>query len=110
MRRSPSIVPPGGDQEVYLVLDDFGSGLGRAWREADVEHTDLETVITDLLDRQYNNPVRIIAFNVPEGWARDVSEDVADGLRERCADHRRELPFSVQDFVERCIGRTEKSR
>jgi len=25
MRRSPSIVPPGGDQDVYLVLDDFGS-------------------------------------------------------------------------------------
>ena len=42
MRRSPSIVPPGGDQDVYLVLDDFGSGLGRAWRETDVEHTDLE--------------------------------------------------------------------
>src|SRR3954452_24398742 len=110
MRRSPSIVPPGGDQDVYLVLDDFGSGLGRAWREADVEHTDLETVITDLLDGQFNNPVRIIAFNVAEGWARDVSEAVADELRELCADHRRDLPFSVQEFVERCIGLTEKSR
>jgi hypothetical protein len=62
MRRSPSIVPPGGDQDVYLVLDDFGSGLGRAWRETDVEHTDLETVITDLLDGQCNNPVRVIGF------------------------------------------------
>ena len=41
MRQSPSIVPPGGDQDVYLVLDDFGSD-GRAWSEADVEHTDLE--------------------------------------------------------------------
>jgi hypothetical protein len=28
-------------QDVYLVLDDFGSD-GRAWSEADVEHTDLE--------------------------------------------------------------------
>jgi hypothetical protein len=109
MRQSPSIVPPGGDQDVYLVLDDFGSD-GRAWRETDVEHTDLETIITDLLDGQYNNPVRVIGFNTAEGWSRDVSEDVADELRERCADHRRELPFSVQEFVERCIGRTEKSR
>jgi hypothetical protein len=66
MRRSLSIVPPGGDQEVYLVLDDFGSGLGRAWRETDVEHTDFETVITDLVDGQYNNPVRVIAFNAVE--------------------------------------------
>jgi hypothetical protein len=85
MRRSPSIVPPGGDQDVYLVLDDFGSGLGRAWRETDVEHTDLETVITDLLDGQYNNPVRIISFNTAEGWSRDVSEDVAHKLRQNAA-------------------------
>jgi hypothetical protein len=77
MRRSPSIVPPGGDQEVYLVLDDFGSGLGRAWREADVEHTDLETVITDFLDGQYNNPVRVTGFNTKGGWSRDVSEDAS---------------------------------
>ena len=110
MRRSPSIVPPGGDQDVYLVLDDFGSGLGRAWRETDVEHTDLETVITDLLDGQYNNPVRIISFNTAEGWSRDVSEDVAHKLRQRCADQRRDLPFSVQEFVERSTGLTEKSR
>jgi hypothetical protein len=107
MRRSPSIVPPGGDQDVYLVLDDFGSGLGRSWRETDVEHTDLETLITDLLDDQYNNPVRIIGFNTAEGWSRDVSEDVAHELRKRCAGV---LPFSVQEFVERCTRLTEKSR
>ena len=37
MRRSnwtPSIVPGGYDQTVYLVTDDFGR-IGRAWREAD---------------------------------------------------------------------------
>jgi hypothetical protein len=36
MRRpeqSPSIVPPGNDQDVYLVLEDFGNRLGQAWRE-----------------------------------------------------------------------------
>jgi hypothetical protein len=32
MVRSPSIVPRVTDQDVYLVLD-FGSLLGRAWRE-----------------------------------------------------------------------------
>ena len=31
--RSPSIVPPGNDQDVYLVLDDFGGRIGSAWRE-----------------------------------------------------------------------------
>jgi hypothetical protein len=44
MRPSPSIVPDSG-QNIYLVLDDFGRN-GRGWREADVEHTRLENVIT----------------------------------------------------------------
>ena len=30
----PSIVPKLDDREIYLVLDDFGGRLGRAWPEA----------------------------------------------------------------------------
>jgi hypothetical protein len=30
---SPSIVPSGVDQDVYLELDQFGGPFGRAWRE-----------------------------------------------------------------------------
>ena len=63
---TPSIVPRGGDETVYLVADDFGD-LGRVWRETDFETTDLETIITDPLNGQYNNPVRIISFNTTEG-------------------------------------------
>ena len=59
--RSPSIVPPGDDHEVYLVLDDFGGGIGQAWRETGVEDANLENVLTDLLDGQFSNPVRITA-------------------------------------------------
>jgi hypothetical protein len=59
---TPSIVPKGDDQNVYLVVDDFGRN-GRAYREADVETTDLESVIVNLLDGQYNNPVRAVGFN-----------------------------------------------
>jgi hypothetical protein len=39
MRRSPTIVPPGGDQDIYLVLNDFGDRLGRSWAETDEEDT-----------------------------------------------------------------------
>jgi hypothetical protein len=80
---APSIVPRDDDQNVYLVIDHLGGRLGRVWRETDAETTDLETVITDLLDCQYSNPVRVIAFNTAEGWAKDVSEDVAHELRRR---------------------------
>ena len=43
MRTSPSIVPRDDDQDIYLVMDDFGGRLGLAWREADPDCTDLET-------------------------------------------------------------------
>ena len=100
MRPSPSIVP-GNDRDVYLVLDDFGGRLGLAWRETDIEYTDLESVITDMLEGQYINPVRVVGFNVSQGWVRDVSEDVARELRQRCADQDSELPEFLRDFAER---------
>ena len=99
MRRSswtPSIVPNDNDETVYLVADDFGR-LGRAWREADYETTDLETVIQDLLTGQYNNPIRVVAFNTAERWSEDVSEDVAHELRRRCNLKTRDLPPTISD-------------
>ena len=103
MRRAgwtPSIVPGGDDQDVYMVADDLGR-LGCIWPEADFEATEYETVTTDLLEGQYSGPFRVISFNTAEGWSRDVSEDVARELRRRCDLQLRELPSSIQDFVER---------
>jgi hypothetical protein len=62
---TPSIVPGGIDHNIYLVMDDLGR-LGRVWREADAEHTDLETVIGDLLSGQYHDAVLVISFNPHE--------------------------------------------
>src|SRR6478752_4411628 len=101
MRQSPSIVPPAADQDIYLVLDDFGGRIGQAWRETDIEATRLETVLADLLDGQYSNPIRVIAFNTAEGWSRDVSEDVAHELRPEQA---RDLPSLLEQFVDRYHG------
>jgi hypothetical protein len=39
------------------------------------------TVIQDLLTGQYQDPVRIIAFNTSERWSQDASEDVAHEFR-----------------------------
>jgi hypothetical protein len=102
---TPSIVPRGDDQNVYLVIDDLGHH-GRVWRETDAETSDLETVITDLLDCQYSNPVRVIAFNTSEKWSRDVSEDIAHELRRRSDLQLRELPPCLEEFV----GRHELDR
>jgi len=61
MRRSPSIVPDSDDRDIYLVLNDYDR-LGRAWCETDEERTDRETIITYLMEGQYRNPVRVVAF------------------------------------------------
>jgi hypothetical protein len=57
---TPSIVPKGDDQNVFIVVGDFGRN-GRAYRETDVETADLETVILGLLEGEYNNPIRVVA-------------------------------------------------
>jgi hypothetical protein len=101
---TPSIVPGGDDQNVYLVIDDLGR-VGRVWREIDVEVTDLETVIVDLLDGQYKNPFRVVGFNTAEKWSQDVSADVARELRRRCDLQLRDVPYGLQEFVARYEGR-----
>jgi hypothetical protein len=75
--------------------------LGRVWREADVEATGFETVVTDLLDGQYKNPIGMFCFNPTEGWSRDVSEDIARELRRRCDLQLRDVPSGLRDFVDR---------
>jgi hypothetical protein len=72
MRSSPSIAPssPPDDIDIYIVLDNFGSRLGRAWRETDEESTDRRSLVIDLIDGQYSDPARIVVFNTAEGWSR----------------------------------------
>ena len=98
MRTSPSIAPNGPNHDVYLVLDDFGR-LGRAWRETDEAGANRATLVRNLLDGQYENPVRIVAFNTAEGWSRDVTVDIADELRRRYVETD-ELSLSILAFLE----------
>jgi uncharacterized membrane protein len=103
MRRSnwtPSIVPTDDGQNVYIVLDDFGRN-GRAFRETNAERADFEAVIMDMFEGQYQNPVRVVGFNTAEKWSQDVSGDVAHELRRRCDLELRDVPFYLEDFVER---------
>jgi hypothetical protein len=102
MRRSPSIAPTSpDDHDIYLVLDDFGARLGRAWRETDEERTDRKTVITDLIEGQYSDPAQVVVFNIAEGWSSYVSEELADEIAQRCAMDGFDIPPSLEGFVDR---------
>jgi hypothetical protein len=89
------------DVTVYMVLNDF-SELGRAYVETDEAAVDEKTVVSNISDGEYSNPVRVVAFNTAEGWCRDVTEDIARALLEREA-REAHLSESARRFVERVL-------
>ena len=102
---STSLVP-NFNATVHIVLDDFGNA-GRAYRETDEQQASFETIVDDLLTGQFNNPVRVIAFNTAEGWSRDVSEDVAREVTKRLAARGRALADSTRKFVTTYVDEDE---
>jgi hypothetical protein len=62
---STASLVPSNNATVYLVLDDFGK-LGRAYRETDEGRANLDTVVQDFLNGEFNRPVRVVAFNIVE--------------------------------------------
>jgi hypothetical protein len=103
---TPSIVPImpyGAGQTVYLVVDHFG-GLGTAYRETDTERSDLETIISGLMAGQFNDPVRVVAFNTAEHWAQDVSRDIALEIQSHCDIDGHDVPETLRDFVDGYVG------
>jgi hypothetical protein len=100
---TPSIAPSGADQTVYFVVDRFGR-LGNAYRETDIERSDFETVITDMMSGQFNDPVRVVVFNTLEHLAQDVSKDVALEIQSRCDINGHDVPEALEDFVDSYVG------
>lgn len=98
-RWTPSIVPA-SEPTVCLVADDFGPA-GSAWREADLNATDVETVIKDLMSGQYRRPVKVVAFNAAEKWSEDISADVAREIQRCCDLQSTDVPSHLQEFVDR---------
>src|SRR6478609_2428361 len=92
------VAPYGADQTVYFVIDRFGK-FSSVHRETEVERTDLETIIIDLMSGQFNDPIRVVAFNTLEHWSEDVSNDIALEIQTRCDIEGVAVPEHIQDFV-----------
>jgi hypothetical protein len=98
MPRTGGVVPYGADQTIYLVVDRLAR-LGNACRETEIERTDFETIIDDFLSGQFNDPVRVVAFNTLEHWSKDVSREIAAEIQTRCDIEGAAVPEHIQDFV-----------
>jgi hypothetical protein len=107
--RTPSLVPDEQPYDVaaYIVVNDYGQQLGRAYAETDEAKADEKTVVSDIISGQYSNPVRVVAFNTVEGWSRDVTEDIARAVLEQ-GESESDLSESAKKFVERVRGYAAK--
>jgi hypothetical protein len=94
------------DVTVYLVLNDFRTGL--AYLETAADEADRETVIRNFIGGQYSNAIRVIAFNTAEGWSRDVSEDIAGEVIDRAFDADDTLSEATKRFIDRHVTPGEK--
>ncbi|MGB8051134.1 MAG: hypothetical protein WCF53_25025 [Pseudolabrys sp.] len=103
--QTPPLAPggPGFDVTVHIVLNDFGP-LGRAYVETDEAEAGEATVVENILSGQYSHPVRVVAFNTAEGWACDVTEDIARAVWSKARSEYRPIGKSVQEFLERTLG------
>jgi len=102
MSWSPSLVPGGVHDTVYLVVDCSRSGC--VWREAAVSGTDLEAVIKDLMAGEYTDPLRVVAFNTSENWSRDLTADIAREIQDRCDLAYEDVPPWLEDLVHRHVS------
>ena len=103
---SPSTVPYGADQTAYLVVDRFRSGT--VYRETEIERTDLETIVNDFMTGQFNDPVRVVAFNTLEHWRTTFPKGVAQEIQTRCDIAGEPVPEHIQDFVDTYTGSTRQ--
>src|SRR6476659_2204564 len=94
---SPASFTP--EQDLHFVLCDFGRS-GQAFVETDPTQADASTIVRNLLDGQYNRPVRVLALNVEEGWVRDVSQVIAAKVRDVARRDGQGLTGGTRGFIE----------
>lgn len=98
MPRTGWKVPYGADQTIYLVVDRQGR-QGTVYCEIEIERTDIETIVADILAGQFHDPVRVTAYNTLEHWSRDISREIAAEIQTRCDIEGTAVPEHVDDFV-----------
>ena len=105
MRDQTPLAPgePDFDVTVHVVLNDFGY-LGRAYVETDETETDEAAIVENILKGEYSHPLRVVAFNIAEGWARDVTEDIARAALSKAQSEHRSIARFAQEFLERTLG------
>jgi hypothetical protein len=99
-----SSIVPNTDHVTHLVLDEVGS-YGPIWREISDGEANEATIIDWIVEGQFDNPLRVVAFNTEEGWSRDVTREIATKLL-HLNPNGLALGAVARDFVERVTGKS----
>jgi hypothetical protein len=99
---------PDNDVTVYLVLNDYRTGL--AYVETALDEADLETIVRNFIAGEYDSALRVVAFNAAEGWSRDVSEDIAGEIVDRAYDADETLTEGTKRFIDRHLDIERRPR
>jgi hypothetical protein len=87
---------------IHFVLCDFGSA-GRAYVEADQEAS-AATIVEDMLDGRYEQPLKVIAVNLAGARVEDVSAAIAQAVLDEADQQEDTLSAGVRAFVEEQLG------
>ena len=101
MRTVPSIVPA-TSEDFYIVVNHYGSGI--AFAETDLRRASYEATVTDLMDGQHDDPVRVIMFNPETNRSEDVSHAIAQEIQRRLDLKGGDIPAELEDFIDRYVG------
>jgi hypothetical protein len=102
--RIPSTTSPKARNSTGIHLVECTFGRVPTFVETDLVSSTESTVIGRLLEGQYERPRRIVAFDPVEGWAEDVSENVARALVKRAYEGRIILPRHTAEFCEQRVA------
>ena len=108
MRRQTPSLAPDFNFDAYLVVDELETCS--VYREADEFEANRGEVIQQITEGQFHKAVRVIAFNIAEGWSRDVTEDIANEIMDHALRKAEHLSRSAQEFVERMLKQDVPAR
>jgi len=89
------------DHDFHLIRCRAGDGV---LYFAEAERTDVAAVIAAIASAQIAHPERVFAFNPAEGWARDVSEDIARAVAQQLRNEMNGPTRGQRDFIEDHCG------
>jgi len=100
---------PNNDADFYLVIEGFGA-RGPSFLETDLAQADRDTIVRNFISGQYEDALRVVCFNVAEGWSRDVSEDIAGEIIDRAYDADSTLTEDTKRFIDRHLDQQRRPR